>query len=51
MPAVDLVFDDDCPNVPAARAQLERAFEALGLEPAWRELVNGRDELPEYARG
>jgi len=48
---VDLVFDADCPHVPAAREQLAAAFEQLGLEPTWRELVNGADALPDYARG
>ncbi len=51
MAAVDLVFDAGCPNVPAAREQLQAAFAQLGLEPAWRELVNGSDDVPEYARG
>jgi len=48
--SVDLVFDADCPNVDAARDQLKAAFAQLGIEPAWRELVND-DDMPEYARG
>ena len=51
MATVDLVFDADCPNVPAAREQLEAAFARLGLEPVWRELIHGSDDVPEYARG
>lgn len=51
MARVDLVFDDDCPNVPAAREQLRAAFAQLGLNPRWRELVNGDADVPEYARG
>lgn len=51
MPKVDLVFDADCPNVPAAREQLRLAFEAIGIPPRWRELNNDADAVPDYARG
>jgi hypothetical protein len=35
MPKVELIYDDDCPNVEAARQQLRRAFQELGQSPAW----------------
>jgi mercuric ion transport protein len=34
---VDLIYDLDCPNVPAARTALVRAFVAAGMAPSWRE--------------
>ncbi len=34
---VDFIYDDDCPNVTAARQNLERAFERTGRKPVWRE--------------
>ena len=38
---VDLIFDADCPNVEAARAQLLQAFEAVQLAPRWQEWIRG----------
>lgn len=37
MPAVDLIYDDDCPNVTTARMHLMRAFSAAEVAPRWRE--------------
>lgn len=36
-PEVTLVYDADCPNVPAARVALRAALERAGLEPQWIE--------------
>lgn len=35
---VELLFFPGCPHVPAARAQLRRAFDTLGVAPAWDEV-------------
>lgn len=51
MTTVDLVYDLECPNVRAARANLMRAFAEAGRTPQWREYRIGADDLPEYARG
>ncbi|MBI2897940.1 MAG: MerC domain-containing protein [Deltaproteobacteria bacterium] len=51
MTTVDLVYDADCPNVQAARANLLRAFVAVGREPRWREYRIGAEDLPDHARG
>lgn len=51
MPTVELLFFPDCPNVPAAREQLRRAFEAVGAAPAWTEVDVSSDSAPAYARG
>ena len=51
MRRVELVYDPDCPNVQAARAQLLRAFEVLDLTPRWQEWRSGDPETPEHARG
>lgn len=46
MPAVDLIYDADCPNVPLARTNLMRAFAAAGLPPRWREWNRTDAALP-----
>lgn len=51
MTTVDLVYDGDCPNVQATRANLLRAFAQTSRTPRWREYRIGAADLPEYARG
>jgi len=48
---VELVYDRDCPNVPAAREQLLAAFKAAGREPAWQEWDVSLDAVPAHVRG
>jgi len=36
-PGITLVYDADCPNLPAARLALREALELEGLEPQWVE--------------
>jgi hypothetical protein len=36
-PKITLVYDADCPNLPAARVALREALEREGLEPQWVE--------------
>lgn len=38
MPTVELLYAPDCPNVPAAREQLRRAYDAIGESPNWTEI-------------
>ncbi len=45
---VELIYDADCPNVAAARAQLLRGFAAAGLTPRWREWERGDAASPHY---
>lgn len=49
MPTVELIYDEDCPNVAGARACIMRAFGAAGLAPKWSEYLSS--EAPEHARG
>ena len=51
MAMVDLVYDADCPNVAAARANLMRAFSRAGLQPKWSEHRIGDPSAPEHTRG
>lgn len=37
MPRVQLLFFAECPHIDAARTQLRKAFEAVGVEPSWTE--------------
>jgi len=48
---VELVYDRDCPNVPAAREQLLAAFKAAGREPSWQEWDVSLAAVPEHVRG
>jgi hypothetical protein len=36
-PEITLVYDADCPNLPAARVALREALKREGLEPQWVE--------------
>jgi len=50
-PAVDFIYDDDCPNVDAARANLKAACVARGLSASWAEHRIGDPAVPDRARG
>ena len=47
---VELVYDSDCPNVAATRANLLRAFGQLGLPAKWVEWQRSGTETPEHVR-
>jgi hypothetical protein len=51
MARVELLYFADCPNVPAARDQLKRAFEAIDATPVWNEIDVSARDVPEYAHG
>jgi hypothetical protein len=51
MATVELLYFPDCPNIPAAREQLRRAFEALGAPPMWTEVDVTAEGAPAHARG
>ncbi len=48
---VELVYDKDCPNVAAARANLLRAFAEAGAPARWTEWEQSRPETPARLRG
>lgn len=47
---IELVFDDSCPNVDAARANLSAALRALGIAWAWQEWRRDDHAAPAHAR-
>lgn len=51
MPTVDFVYDRDCPNVKAARANLMRAFARAGISARWKEHQIGSPESAAHVRG
>lgn len=51
MAAVELLYFADCPNVPAARKQLRRAFDAVGASPRWIEVDVASETAPAHTRG
>lgn len=51
MLTVELIYDNECPNVKGARAQLLRAFAETGLLPQWQEWDRNAPESPPQVRG
>lgn len=51
MPAVELVYDGDCPNVADVRAQLLRAFAQTKIAPRWQEWLIDDADSPAHVRG
>lgn len=51
MMTVELLYFPDCPNVPAARERLRRAFAAVGLPPQWTEVDVTAEAAPARVRG
>ena len=51
MADVVLLYQLSCPNVPAARANLMRAFSKAGVPASWRELDLDGSETPGDWRG
>lgn len=47
---VELIYDNDCPNVEAARRQLLGAFAETKLEPKWQEWDRADPSSPDHAR-
>ena len=47
---VELIFDEDCPNVKETRANLMKAFSSAKLSTKWKEWDRNSDKSPEYAR-
>lgn len=50
-PAIDLIYDKDCPNVQEARSLLRDALTELGMPPEWREWDREGVETPPELRG
>lgn len=50
MPLVELLYDDDCPNVELARSNIREAFALAELVPNWLERRIG-DTSAAHARG
>lgn len=49
MPRIELCWDDDCPHVDAARANLDAALRSVGVAASWREWRRGDPSAPAYA--
>jgi mercuric ion transport protein len=47
---IELVYDADCPNIEAARAQLEAACHQAGVPPRWQEWDRADESAPDYVR-
>ena len=48
---VELLYDENCPNVAEARANLRRALIEVGLPPSWTERMPVAPEAPYPLRG
>lgn len=51
MARVELVYHSDCPQVPAARSELQRALSAGGMRARWQEWQGDDPEAPPHVRG
>lgn len=49
MHKVELIYEQSCPNIQAARVALLQAFSELDLEPHWIEWEVTDPEIPQYA--
>lgn len=49
-PNVELIYDDDCPNVETVREALHAGFAEAGLEPVWTEWNRADPAIPDYAK-
>ncbi|MCH7686228.1 MAG: MerC domain-containing protein [Planctomycetes bacterium] len=50
MATVELIYDNDCPNVDDAKAQLRRAFAEVALPPRWDEWDRHDPASPPHVR-
>lgn len=50
MPKVELIYDQDCPNVTAARANLMKALTRANLTAKWQEWDRKSSDSPHYVR-
>lgn len=48
---VELLYDQDCPNVLEARTQLQRAFGAAQIPAKWTEWERSSPDSPDYVSG
>jgi len=48
---VELVYENTCPNVGAARSQLLRAFAEIGIQSHWQEWEVSSPEAPSHVHG
>lgn len=47
---IELIYDDDCPNIEQARTHLLRAFSEAGIPAEWVEWDRGDSSSPSYVR-
>jgi len=48
---VELIYEQTCPNIDAAREQLRRAFSTAGLAPDWQEWEVHAADAPAHVHG
>jgi mercuric ion transport protein len=47
---VECIFDHDCPNIEATRAQLRKAFARINAPPQWTEWERSQPKCPPYCQ-
>jgi hypothetical protein len=50
-PTIELIYEQTCPNVDAARVLIKAACTQIGCSAEWREWEISDAQLPAYARG
>lgn len=48
---VELIYDQDCPNISDARIQLLRSFQSAQIPPKWTEWERNSPDSPAYVQG
>jgi len=48
---VELIYEQTCPNIDAARTQLRRAFDQAGVTPRWQEWEVNAADVPAHIHG
>jgi hypothetical protein len=48
---VELIYDEECPNVAEARTNLRRALAQVGLPARWVEWNSSSPEAPAHTKG
>ncbi len=47
---IELIFERSCPNIQAARDQLQQALQTAGQDPCWQEWESSDPAVPDYVR-
>ena len=47
---IEFIYDNDCPNVEAARTLLQKSLEEAGIQSEWEEWNRDSEDCPAHAK-